>query len=115
MSPTVKNLKPNEVISVQNQLQSKHNYLIPSTTLKVSEFVHQFGQFTNISGELMEAWLVDEIDCEVLKLSSGSWVKGKLKISLEFIPEEAETPETNQSEISESESPLDDLRRELNQ
>ncbi|MBE9202567.1 hypothetical protein IQ218_02655 [Synechocystis salina LEGE 06099] len=47
----------------------------------------------------------DGIQCEILGTNYPDWVRGKLiaKVVLEFIPEEQ----------SESESPLDEIRREM--
>ncbi len=61
-------------------------------------------------------WFTEGIDCEVLKLGAKDWQKGKVRIrvSLEFCPDEPETKETpaiNQPEIGPTESPLDDIRR----
>jgi len=49
------------------------------------------------------------LDGEVLKIGAKGWQKGKLriKVSLEFYPDEPE--------ISEPESPLDDIRQMINQ
>jgi hypothetical protein len=54
-------------------------------------------------------WINEGLRCEILKLGSNKWKKGKvrIKISLEFCPDEPE--------ISEYESPLDEIRREMNQ
>ena len=48
------------------------------------------------------------LDGEVLKIGAKGWQKGKLKIrvSVEFYPDEPE--------ISEPESPLDDIRKMMN-
>ena len=53
--------------------------------------------------------LGEGVNCEVLRIASKGWQKGKLriKVSLEFYPDEPE--------ISEPESPLDDLRQMINQ
>jgi hypothetical protein len=55
--------------------------------------------------------LKEGIDCEVLNLGSKGWKKGKLrfKISVEFYLEEEDL------EITEPESPLDDIRRKINE
>ncbi len=52
-------------------------------------------------------WFNDGIDCEILRVGGKSWEKGRLmlNISLEFIPDEVENLE----------SPLDDVRQEINQ
>jgi hypothetical protein len=54
------------------------------------------------------------IECEILKFNSDGWKKGKLriKVTLQFCPDEPEIEET--PEIKEPESPLDDLRRMIN-
>lgn len=46
------------------------------------------------------------VDCEILKVGSDSWQKGKFKInvSVEFIPDEPETPQ----------SELDSVRQKIN-
>ncbi|HCF30516.1 MAG TPA: KGK domain-containing protein [Cyanobacteria bacterium UBA11049] len=53
-----------------------------------------------------EAILFTEgIDCEVLRLGAKGWQKGKVRINLEFCP----------NQLSEPESPLDDIRQTLKQ
>ncbi|BFM38492.1 KGK domain-containing protein [Synechocystis sp. LKSZ1] len=49
------------------------------------------------------------IDCKILRVGSPGWQSGKFKvhISVEFIPDEPE--------ITEPESPLDEIRREISQ
>ncbi|TAG01984.1 MAG: hypothetical protein EAZ39_25165 [Oscillatoriales cyanobacterium] len=60
------------------------------------------------------------MDCEILRVGAQGWKKGKMKLKLnvtiEFCPDEPEveeTPENNESETSQPESPLDDLRRQF--
>jgi ATP-dependent protease HslVU (ClpYQ) ATPase subunit len=64
-------------------------------------------------------WFQKGIDCEILTLGSQSWKKGKVKIktSVEFYIEEEDVKITNSnnSEITEPESPLDDLRRMIHE
>lgn len=54
-------------------------------------------------------WFDEGIDCEVLKPGTKGWQKGKLKlkVTLEFVPDEPN--------INEQDSPLDDLRRMINE
>ncbi|MFB2882200.1 KGK domain-containing protein [Floridanema aerugineum] len=56
----------------------------------------------------MQKLLGDGLDAEVLKIGAKGWQKGKIRVrvTLEFEPEEPE--------IIETESPLDDLRRMMN-
>lgn len=64
-------------------------------------------------------WFQKGIDCEILILGSQSWKKGKvkIKISVEFYAEEEDVQitDSNNSEISEPDSPLDDLRRMIHE
>lgn len=67
-----------------------------------------------------ENWFGQGIDCEILSVGAQGWQKGKIKLKLnvtiEFCPDEPEveeTPENDESETSQPESPLDDLRRQF--
>lgn len=67
--------------------------------------------------DVYDKWFGDEIDCEILKLGAAGWQKGKVKINLnvtlEFCPDDPEVeekPASNEQEISQPESPLDDIR-----
>ena len=71
-----------------------------------------------IRGGLQE-WYVQGVNCEILKPGSTSWKKGKIKIniSLEFCPDEPEIEEitrSNDAEINQTNSPLDDIRQRMN-
>ncbi|PSB35065.1 KGK domain-containing protein [Chlorogloea sp. CCALA 695] len=61
-------------------------------------------------------WFIDGKNCEILSIGAGGWQKGKLRIkfTLEFCPDEPEVEELTQSndvEINQTESPLDDIRQ----
>jgi len=58
--------------------------------------------FEGYSSEFIESWCLDGVECEMLS-PNKSWRKGKVKISLEFIPNESD----------EYEPPLDEIRREM--
>ncbi|MCW6048981.1 hypothetical protein K4039_02530 [Lyngbya sp. CCAP 1446/10] len=75
---------------------------------------------TNKRPNAYDKWFGEGIDCEILRVGTQGWKKGKIKLKLnvtiEFCPDEPEleeTPENNESETSQPESPLDDLRRQL--
>ena len=86
------------------------------------------GEMRIKSGEICWKSPINGIDCEVLKLGSTSWQKGKLRfqVGVEVFPNERE-PEKKLKvkvsfefcpdvpEISQTESPLDDIRRIINQ
>ncbi|WP_293124791.1 KGK domain-containing protein [Microcoleus sp. bin38.metabat.b11b12b14.051] len=74
----------------------------------------------NKGSYLYQQWFREGIDCEILRVGAQGWQKGKMKLKLnvtiEFCPDEPEVeeiPENNESETSQPESPLDDLRRQL--
>ena len=60
-------------------------------------------------------WFDKGLDCEILKVGAKGWQKGKfrIKVTLEFIPDEPEIEQT--PEINQPESPLDDIRRKINE
>ena len=61
-------------------------------------------------------WFGEGINCEILKLGSSGWKKGKLKIkvTLEFCPDEPEVETVpNNSEDIQAGSPLDDIRQAM--
>lgn len=82
-----------EVLSVERQ----DNILIHHNTYKVKELIDAIGN--KIDHHKRERWCIEGVPCEVLS-PNQSWRKGKVKISLEFIPDEVE-------------SPLDSVREEI--
>lgn len=105
-------LEQNEVISVKNPSE---RILMPHTTFKANEFITIVrNQFVRNDQPARE-WFHDGIECEILT-PGKNWRTGKVRFSLEFLPDEPEieeTPTTN--EIIPPESPLDDLRQMMNQ
>ncbi|MBS9393578.1 MAG: hypothetical protein HEQ29_10680 [Dolichospermum sp. LBC05a] len=65
-------------------------------------------------------WRDKGVSCEILK-PGKDWKEGKvrIKVTLEFSPDEPEVEQITEigqtSEIKEPESPLDDLRRKINE
>jgi hypothetical protein len=80
---------------------------------KIPNYLHAFlsEKGIKISGgaSATKPILKDGVDGEVLRIGAKGWQKGKwrIKVSLEFSPDEPE--------ISEPESPLDDIRQMMNQ
>ncbi|MDJ0735243.1 MAG: KGK domain-containing protein [Nostocaceae cyanobacterium] len=60
-------------------------------------------------------WLQKGMPCEILRTDGKGWKKGKIriKVTLEFSPDEPEIEES--PVINETESPLDELRRQINE
>ena len=72
--------------------------MINHHTYKVEELLYEIGN--KIDHRKRDQWYIEGLPCEVLS-PNQSWRKGKVKISLEFIPDEVE-------------SPLDSVREEIN-
>ncbi len=102
--------------------------LIDASTFKVIEMSVRLarmsehlrkGLFGEFNDQLLKEWSDTGVECEVLKMDGRSWQKGKVRISLEFIPDEEdeEILETNLEEESIANklpgSRLDDLRTQL--
>ncbi len=105
-----------DVISLENA--SHGNVVMYNTTLKVQNIIKyclrkilevpEFKQLQeNDSYKPRAKWIDEGLECEVLNIGANQWKKGKvrIKISFEFCPDEPE--------ISEYESPLDEIRREM--
>ncbi|OIP67042.1 MAG: hypothetical protein AUK43_20795 [Oscillatoriales cyanobacterium CG2_30_40_61] len=63
-------------------------------------------------------WFEEGKECQLLKLGAKEWQPGtlKMKVTLEFCPEEPEEDEVDQEEeIDEMVKSLDDIRQKLNQ
>lgn len=89
--------------------------LMPHVTFKMSEFIERLGAVLVISAEKWRKWGFEGVESEILSPGKG-WRKGKIRLTLEFLPDEPELEEieTNK-EIPQPESPLDDIRRMINE
>ena len=76
---------------------------------KLSGHLYEQLKAKNVNITSHNLWFNNGIDCEILKVGSTGWEKGKvrLKVSLEFIADELE-------EVK-SDSPLDDIRKTINE
>lgn len=97
MSKEFEALNRDDVVSVG----SDETYLVSHTTFKVAELLKLMRDSTARS-ERQKGWFGEGIDCEILKPGAKSWQKGKVRVILEFCPDEPE-------------SPLDDIRQQLKQ
>ncbi|MFB2974681.1 KGK domain-containing protein [Microseira sp. BLCC-F43] len=107
----------------------KYRFGLSHHTFRVDEFIHpaivlfRNGIIASLPSrpiDLGDKWFDDGLDCEILRPGAKGWQKGtvRIKVTLEFCPDEPEieeTPPNEQPEISETESPLDDLRQLINQ
>ena len=101
-----------DVISLENN--SPDNVVMYNHTLKVRDIltyciskILQVSSFNDLQKDGYKPrtqWINEGLECEVLNIGSDRWKQGKvrIKITLEFCPDE--------SEIPEYESPLDESR-----
>ncbi|EAW38715.1 KGK domain-containing protein [Lyngbya sp. PCC 8106] len=118
---TLQNCSENDVISFEDETYKlsslKHKIIAVLTGWVAENFVDDLESrgvkcaSINKSESQLEfsngEWFNEGKKCEILKLGSTGWKKGKvrLKVIVEFCPDEPE--------LSEPESPLDDLRQKL--
>ena len=82
--------------------------LMPHCTFQVGEFITKMKQVLSGHDELQEKWLGDGQDCEILRPGSQGWQKGKVRISLEFCPDDKESP-LDSIDIDEIAKDFDDV------
>jgi hypothetical protein len=112
MDDKFKPLEEQEVLSLKeaDKILLSQLMFTPSQLIAQIKFVlnRHAGNRTN---ENLERWLSEGVDCATLKFGSKGWQQGKvrIKLAIEFCPDEPEIAETTQPE-----SPLDDLRQMIN-
>ncbi|HAZ43269.1 MAG TPA: hypothetical protein DDW76_11270 [Cyanobacteria bacterium UBA11369] len=125
MDEQFKPLEDNAVVTIP----PNYRFGLSHHTFRVNEFIwaaiRPFSQgiissLSSYPRDIGDKWFYDGLDCEILRPGAKGWQKGKviINIILEFCPDEPEieeTPPNEQPEISEPESPLDDLRQLINQ
>ena len=86
-------INSDEVISIDNR---DDNVLLGHYTYQAEEFLHRLGD--HIDHHKKERWIEKGVPCKLLA-PNQNWQKGRIKICLQFIPEQPE-------------SVLDDIRQE---
>lgn len=90
-------LEGSEVISVAKG----DKFLMPHNTFKTREYLAEVGKRLGITKDgSHEKWLTEGVECEVLVPHTG-WRKGKVKIRVEFVPDESEAVEEIRRGITE--------------
>lgn len=115
MSNNFERLEREDVVSVYSA-----QIFVNNRTFTISEFIAAFMPIVKEKSapwtEDKEKWFGEGIDCKTLKPGAKSWRRGKVRISLEFEPEElevTETPESSNSQASIASSPLDPIRQRM--
>ncbi len=119
-------LQHNEIVSLD---EDSLPILIPQPTFKVSELLnaliwrirdHDYickNAANERKRDIQEIhdWCNEGMKCEVLTCDGKGWQTGKVRLTLEFIPDEPEVEEISASnQLSLPPSPLDDLRQIMN-
>lgn len=118
-------LEPEEVISANH----KHNIAVRHNTCTVSEFLNGLSRYLKAYSDNSrdvpfcwddnrQQWFTDEgVEGYALRYGEKGWQSGRLRLSIEFCPDEPEPePETPElplleASIEPADSPLDEIRR----
>ncbi len=110
-------LDRDDVVNIQKNLS-----FVGASTFTVEEAVDALANFVLAKANIATSvWTGDGVQCRVLQVGNGRWKEGRVRISLEFIPDEEEIEEQAQliEEIEPGEgvllkqlSPLDEFRQQ---
>lgn len=100
MGKNFEGLERNYVVSVNSEILPDET----DQTFTVNEFI---GWVCNALQDWSEEIFTEGIECEMLKPGAKGWQRGKVRLTLEFSPDEPE--------VGQEESGLDDIRRQINQ
>lgn len=102
-----------EVIFIATLSYKIGNQSLPQT-FKVKQLVESIrNQFDDSTKKLLEE---GGLEMEVLKMDAKGWKKGKVRLSIEFCPDQPEIKEimqSNDSALNQASSPLDDIRQRM--
>lgn len=115
MNNNFESLEHEDVVSVYTG-----QIFVTGRTFTVVEFITAMMQATKKQlGDLTdgrETWFGEGMECKILKPGAKSWQRGKIRLTLEFTPENldvAEANECNGLQHSKIDSPLDDIRQKM--
>ncbi|WP_414752885.1 KGK domain-containing protein [Anabaena sp. CCY 9910] len=113
----------NDVLEIGDYTYKISKFLEAFRQINRSDLAYGLQQQFNENGIVIQQqhskiWFDEGLDCQILKIGSQGWKRGKVKFSISvdfYIEEEAEMDNNAHSEISGTQSPLDDLRRMMNE
>jgi len=118
MSNQFELLSPSEIVSVADSsriLLAHPTFKVNELAKAIIEMVKTNDTISSKAKEQVVKWCGEGVECEALKIDGKGWRKGKVRLALEFCPEQPEVEEIPQTNgIVEPESPLDDLREMVN-
>lgn len=95
-------LKRKDVVSLTTNISSP----LSGRTFKVE----QFAWALHIVAKIPEQWSNEGTPCEVLRADAPGWKSGRVRISLEFIPDEIEEEEPESAEAEDSANEADAMQ-----
>jgi hypothetical protein len=102
-----------KILNDTDVINTRSNILINHYTFTSKEFLERMRDPLSIqrSDRGGYDWIGEGIDCEVLSCHSNvkGWQAGKVRIVLEFIPDQI--PEIVETPEEDSDSPLDEIRQ----
>ena len=97
--------------------------LMPNATFKVSEFLDALAQLISENepewSEDCEGWFLDGLPCEVLRFNNQGWQRGRVRLRLEFVPQQQkllkESPRRPQRDDRprETYAPREEIREDI--
>ncbi len=86
------------------------------TMTKLKEMMNFLNSWASKNMRETNPWFTEKGgECEILRTAGGGWQKGRFRIRLEFIPDNPEAfLQASAPKENKAESPLDDLRSQLN-
>jgi hypothetical protein len=106
------------VLNKNDVIRTDHNILVRHTTFTQSDLLDEMRDYIRISDQTEEIynWIGEGIDCQVLQCQSNAkgWQSGKLRITLEFIPEKFISTSDVNYQPDDSDSSLDEIRQMIN-
>jgi hypothetical protein len=82
-------LNHDEVVSIESDTLNK---LDIAKTFKVRDLITAIKEYIGADGTPEANLYTQGINCEVLKFTAQGWKKGKVRLALEFCPDEPESP-----------------------
>lgn len=116
MNDKFENLEREDVVSVYagQILLNNRTFVVNELIIALMQIVKEKAGNTWIEDK--EHWFREGVDCKILKPGAKNWSRGKVRFTLEFIPENLGITEPDDNanlENKKSDSPLDDIRQKM--
>ncbi len=86
------NLNDDDVVDMMSAFNFARTYL--STFAQLKQGLRELVQ------PVSTKWLDNGVECKILRTTGGGWQKGKLRLRIEFVPDEPEAPQSSDIVLS---------------